>query len=247
MKRILHLAFRVLELTGLSSGPTRDRAHRFVDVAHAVSVLRRYGADAANLAALRAFVASERVALSVHRLDDDEVIAVVARALVAGRAVAFERRREQLSSFGDEGELTPLDDAPDDQATRTQKTWIEIELVDLEGLPVKGAPYWIKLVDGSIVEGSLDGDGRARVDGIDPGTCEIHWPEHDEEAVQLATVDLTPPKPVLEDAPPPEPDETATIDGPAQARALEEAARSGVPFCEECEKAKQQRRAAATA
>ena len=36
--------------------------------------------------------------------------------------------------------------------------------------------YKIKLADGSIKEGTLDGDGRARVDGIEPGSAQVCFP-----------------------------------------------------------------------
>lgn len=60
-----------------------------------------------------------------------------------------------------------------------KKTWIEIALKDDKGHPVPGERYKIKLPDGSVLEGSLDGDGRARVDGIDPGTAQVSFPDRD--------------------------------------------------------------------
>jgi len=55
-------------------------------------------------------------------------------------------------------------------------TWIEIELVDSDGRPVSGERYRITLPDGSVYERSLDARGFARVDGIDPGTCKVTFP-----------------------------------------------------------------------
>jgi hypothetical protein len=64
-----------------------------------------------------------------------------------------------------------------------EKTWIEIELVDEEGNPVPGERYKITLPDGKTVsEGTLDANGRARVEGIDPGTCQISFPDLDKDA-----------------------------------------------------------------
>jgi hypothetical protein len=62
------------------------------------------------------------------------------------------------------------------------KTFIEIELVDEDGNPVAGQFYEIVLPDGSVAEGELDGDGQARVDGIDPGSCQITFPDLDKDA-----------------------------------------------------------------
>jgi hypothetical protein len=67
-----------------------------------------------------------------------------------------------------------------------QKTWIEIELLDEKGAPVPSEPYSILLPDGSTRTGNLDALGRARVDDIDPGMCEISFPEIDRSAWRAA-------------------------------------------------------------
>ncbi len=65
----------------------------------------------------------------------------------------------------------------------TQKSFIEIELVDDAGNPVPGEPYEITLPDGKrVATGTLDHKGFARVDGIDPGTCKIGFPRLDKDA-----------------------------------------------------------------
>lgn len=70
--------------------------------------------------------------------------------------------------------------APAVAATQAEKkTWIEIELKDDDGNPVPGERYRIKLPDGSTREGSLDANGRARADGINPGTAQVSFPDID--------------------------------------------------------------------
>jgi hypothetical protein len=61
-----------------------------------------------------------------------------------------------------------------------------------------------------------------------------------EEPAQVDPVEWTPPPREQPKPPAPEPN----IDAAAQAQTLREAARDGAPFCEECEKRKQQRAAA---
>lgn len=63
--------------------------------------------------------------------------------------------------------------------TTGQKTWIEIELKDDDGNPVPNERYRIRLADGSTREGHLDANGRARVDGIEPGTAQVSFPDID--------------------------------------------------------------------
>lgn len=61
----------------------------------------------------------------------------------------------------------------------SEKTWIEIRLIDQDDQPVPGIKYRLKITDGSVREGALDAEGKIRVTGIDPGTCEISFPELD--------------------------------------------------------------------
>jgi type VI secretion system secreted protein VgrG len=59
-------------------------------------------------------------------------------------------------------------------AANPQKThWIEIEMVDEDNKPVPGEPYAITLPDGSVASGTLDEKGFARIEGLDPGTCQV--------------------------------------------------------------------------
>jgi type VI secretion system secreted protein VgrG len=63
-----------------------------------------------------------------------------------------------------------------------EKTWIEIVLLD-DGDPPSPVPYRrykIEMPDGSIRYGTLDGNGVARFDDIDPGTCRVTFLDFDE-------------------------------------------------------------------
>jgi hypothetical protein len=57
-----------------------------------------------------------------------------------------------------------------------EKTWIEVRLVDDKQRPVPGEAYRIVLPDSAIMEGSLDQDGRARIEGIIAGQCQVTFP-----------------------------------------------------------------------
>jgi type VI secretion system secreted protein VgrG len=61
----------------------------------------------------------------------------------------------------------------------TKKTWFEVKLEDKAGQPVAGEPYKVTLPDGSVSEGTLDDKGMARIEGIDPGSCHVTFPNMD--------------------------------------------------------------------
>ncbi|MEW5979686.1 MAG: type VI secretion system tip protein TssI/VgrG [Acidobacteriota bacterium] len=72
---------------------------------------------------------------------------------------------------------------PTSEENKEKKSWIEIELVDDQGKPVPGEKYRVTLPDGTTIdEGTLDDKGFARIDGIDPGTCKITFPNLDKDA-----------------------------------------------------------------
>jgi hypothetical protein len=72
-------------------------------------------------------------------------------------------------------------DAPTpDQPVSPNKThWISIELVDELGKHVPYEEYRITLPDGTVIEDSLDKRGRAKVTGVDPGSCKVSFPNRD--------------------------------------------------------------------
>lgn len=95
--------------------------------------------------------------------------------------IKTEQRQTQSGKYGS----TPFTahKAPQTAEEKAQKThFIEIKLVDEENKPVPGESYKITLPDSSVAEGTLDGNGFARVDGIDPGSCQITFPKRDQEA-----------------------------------------------------------------
>jgi type VI secretion system secreted protein VgrG len=63
-----------------------------------------------------------------------------------------------------------------------EKSWIEIELVDEEDNPVPGEKYKVTLPNGKVAQGTLDQNGFAHIGGIDPGTCQITFPNLDKDA-----------------------------------------------------------------
>ncbi len=66
---------------------------------------------------------------------------------------------------------------------KTKTSWIELEMVyESNGKPVAGVSFEVTLPDNSIAGGTTDENGIARVEGIDPGSCKITFPQLDKEA-----------------------------------------------------------------
>jgi hypothetical protein len=61
----------------------------------------------------------------------------------------------------------------------TKQGFIGITLVDTDQRPVPGAAYELELPNGEKISGLLDGNGKVRVEGIDPGNCTVTFPEID--------------------------------------------------------------------
>jgi type VI secretion system secreted protein VgrG len=80
------------------------------------------------------------------------------------------------------GSSAPTHD-PNAPENADKKHYIEIQLYDDDGNPVPGEPYKITLPDGTTVaDGTLDDKGFARVDNIDPGTCQVTFPNLDKDS-----------------------------------------------------------------
>jgi type VI secretion system secreted protein VgrG len=95
---------------------------------------------------------------------------------------AYKAQRAAMSPEEAAAASAPSHD-PHSEEAKQKKSWIEIELVDEDKKPVPGEKYRITLPDGStLAEGTLDEKGRARVDGIDPGTCKVTFPDLDKDA-----------------------------------------------------------------
>jgi hypothetical protein len=84
-------------------------------------------------------------------------------------------------STGSTGGTSDSSSSSTDNSQQNQpKTYIEIKLEDTEGRPVAGESYKVTLPDGqTVAEGTLDQNGFARIDGVDPGQCQVTFPNMD--------------------------------------------------------------------
>ncbi len=72
---------------------------------------------------------------------------------------------------------------PSSEPTREPSdSWIEVSLIGEDDQPVVGERYRIELPDGSAIEGTIGASGVVRLEGIDPETCRVSFPELDASA-----------------------------------------------------------------
>ncbi|MFP2926080.1 carboxypeptidase regulatory-like domain-containing protein [Pyxidicoccus sp. 3LG] len=96
-------------------------------------------------------------------------------AFTHGELVALEVRRPTLVAPPWPDTLIPL---PSEKPIE-EPTWLAIALKDEDGKPVPHTRYVVTLPDGSTREGVLDKNGYARVDGVNPGKCQVAFPDVD--------------------------------------------------------------------
>ncbi len=90
-----------------------------------------------------------------------------------GRDFTYQQERETYD---------PLDDAlvHDNDDEDAGKHWIGVRLLDDNGAPLAGERYLVVLTDGqTVAKGRTNAQGEAEIRGIDPGSCEVTFPDLD--------------------------------------------------------------------
>ncbi|MEO8383096.1 MAG: hypothetical protein ABI779_25795 [Acidobacteriota bacterium] len=190
----------------LQDGPARlqilspSHLRQFRDVAAAREFLRPLIAQAGNLIAVRREL-SPAIASSEGELLDElarriahEGLYVVSCAdtyLTSIQGTLTEAAGAAggtAAAAAAAAQTTPLQDEEAAQEEREQAAqteemhFIELELLDDAGLPVANEAYFVELPDGSTKSGRTDDKGRARVEGVDPGTAKISFPDMDKKS-----------------------------------------------------------------
>lgn len=189
---------------------SRSHVREFRDVGAAKEFLRPLLAHPGNRAAIRTAFAGELTRGTIW--SDQELLEHLARRVVqdglqvvscadsylaslqgtftdtAAAAAATAGASAAAAAQGSQ-KTTPLQDeeaAKQDKPAQEpeEEHWIEIELVDDEGKPLAGERYFVELPDGSSISGSTDSQGRARVEGVDPGTAKVSFPDLDQKLYQ---------------------------------------------------------------
>src|SRR4030042_1897169 len=151
----------------------RESLVEFPNVGSATEFLARFK-DKTQIELIRDLV----LAHSEGRETDESIILKkFAELLVAGKVRLLKTPSARVSgaeeASGQKGEQGQAGSPP------SKKSWIEIDLVDGDGKPVAGASYRLKLPDGLAEEGKLDAYGHTEYYEINPGTCELTFPDFD--------------------------------------------------------------------
>jgi hypothetical protein len=190
----------------LQDGPGRlqilSRSHvrELRDAGAAKDFLRPLLAQPGNLAAARNALAAEHTGSGAPAWSEGELLDHLAGRLVAEGLLVVSCADSYLASLqgtfqasaappSSPPKTTPLQD---EQAAKEEKPaqqpeeehWIEIELLDDGGKPVAGELYFVELPDGSSLSGRTDSQGRARVEGVDPGTAKVSFPDRDKKTYE---------------------------------------------------------------
>jgi len=155
-----------------------DSLLSFRDLPSAIAFLRRFKGEPGHMAIMRDAVAAHS---SVTKpLDEEELIGKMAELLVRRQVKILQTFEVQASRAGEEPVQPEGTGGQGSQPV--EKSWIEIYLRDMEGQPIPGKKYRIKLPEGTIEEGTLDSAGHAERYGINKGTCQVCFPEFDSES-----------------------------------------------------------------
>ena len=192
----------------LQDGPARlqilspSHMRHFRDVAAAREFLRPLVANAGNALAIRRALEPDAIVRDVDLLDElarrvvDEGLLVVScadtyLASIQGTLTESSAATSAAAAAAQQtAATTPLQDEEAAQEASSAATeaaaeeahFIELELKDDEGRPVPNAAYFVELPDGSTKSGRTDASGYARIDGVDPGTAKISFPEPDQDS-----------------------------------------------------------------
>src|SRR5213079_1944310 len=84
---------------------------------------------------------------------------------------------------------------PEPVAEKEPEAWIEVQVVDQDGVPWGARDYKLQLPDLNVVDGQLDADGRVRREPLKPGLAKLWLPEeegvYDQRLVDAASAAAT--------------------------------------------------------
>ena len=173
---------------------SRDQFIEFSSEPSAFAFLRHLMTDPVNWMAIQQVWLDEWPSVNGRIVDDRAILTHLAERLARGdiqvisgpniygqQAVNPPPEPDARESTPREDELAAKEDRPAPEPEE-DTTWIEIELLDDEGNPIPNEQYAIEIPGGSVRVGRLDDNGYARVEGLDPNTCKVSFPNLDKSS-----------------------------------------------------------------
>ncbi len=117
---------------------------------------------------------------AVARFEDHQIIDSIRMAFAMGRVHLCRPLLRENEGSGAPPKPAVAEDPI--KPKRLTKTWVEFEVVDMEGNPAVGCKYKVMLPDGSLHEGTLDKTGIVRFENIDPENSVFTLPDLDRDA-----------------------------------------------------------------
>lgn len=179
MKRFLHQFSDTVEIVHWYEAGPNGRYREFVDLHFARQFLQDLADDPFNLQVLRKIAADMFQGQDVSRWTDQHLIDHLAPLLVSGRlkvAVIHPWTPGIDSGGADAAAEEPQKEQPPAEIPE-ELDWIEVVLKDRDGQVLAGERYTLDLSDGRTLSGTLDSEGKIRVDGIPPGMCRVRFPD----------------------------------------------------------------------
>ncbi len=103
-------------------------------------------------------------------------------AVLASASAAVNRGRIGGGGGGGGGGSDAPSHDPNAEENKEKTHWIEVQLLDDAGQPITSEAVEVTTPDGSVSGGTTDEKGVYRVEHIDPGNCQITFPNLDKDA-----------------------------------------------------------------
>lgn len=118
-------------------------------------------------------------------LTHEEVRALSEEAFASGAIslVPYERNLRPICDINSAEPAEVLSEGLEPEEDLRVTHTLELELVDEDDQPVANEAYQVELPGGEVVQGRLNGQGKALLTGIrDAGNCKVTFPRLDESA-----------------------------------------------------------------
>jgi hypothetical protein len=146
-----------------------------LSAADARRYLEEYAGDSMALSQLRMALSEDSLGMPVTYLDDADVLDEVAWRVSMNQLTIAEEIPRPLPKVPEPEPASSSAAAPPPELPRTKKlTFIELKVVWAEtGKPVKNVRLVVRTPDGVEKFHDTNGEGKVRVEEVEPGTCDV--------------------------------------------------------------------------